>query len=145
MKKYLIWSLIFAIAGLLAGVYYREFSKIMGLEGQYTALNGVHVHFLALGVIGMLVFGLVTTRLNATGVLSKLSFLFFVIGTAGTGVMLITRGTMQMTELAGGGFLTSSLNGMVSGIAGVFHVVLAAGIILTIISWIKACNKKEAK
>lgn len=43
MKKYLNISLIYAIAAMVGGVFYREFTKWNGFTGM-TALGKVHTH-----------------------------------------------------------------------------------------------------
>ncbi|MBE6052661.1 MAG: DUF2871 domain-containing protein [Clostridium sartagoforme] len=48
MKKYFNLATAYLILGLAMGVFYREFTKINGFEGQ-TVLAGVHTHTLTLG------------------------------------------------------------------------------------------------
>lgn len=43
MKKYFNVSLCYAIAAMVAGVFYREFTKAMGFTGPTTLLR-VHPH-----------------------------------------------------------------------------------------------------
>lgn len=52
MKKYLNLSLIYAIAALICGVFYREFTKWNGFTAV-TTLGKAHGHIF---VMGMLVF-----------------------------------------------------------------------------------------
>ena len=47
MKKYLNISLICAIAAMLGGVFYREFTKFNSFSGV-TALGKVHTHLFLL-------------------------------------------------------------------------------------------------
>ena len=49
MKKYINLSLIYAISGLLAGLFYREFTKWNGFTGV-TTLGKVHTHLFMLGM-----------------------------------------------------------------------------------------------
>ena len=55
MKKYLNISLIYAIAAMAGGVFYREFTKFNCYTGV-TALGKVHTH---LFLLGMLIFMLI--------------------------------------------------------------------------------------
>lgn len=48
MKKYFNLATFYLILGLIMGVFYREFTKINGFEGQ-TVLSVVHTHTLTLG------------------------------------------------------------------------------------------------
>ncbi|MFU1792279.1 DUF2871 domain-containing protein [Paenibacillus azoreducens] len=53
--KLMQWtSMIYAILGLAAGVFYREFTKMNDFDGQ-TLLRGVHTHILVLGFIFFLI------------------------------------------------------------------------------------------
>ena len=48
MKKYFNLSTFYLVLGLAMGVFFREFTKINGFEGQ-TVLGVVHTHTLTLG------------------------------------------------------------------------------------------------
>ena len=50
MKKYLNLSLIYAVAAMAGGVFYREFTKFNGFTGA-TALGKVHTHLFLLGML----------------------------------------------------------------------------------------------
>lgn len=54
MKKYLNISMIYAIAAMAGGVFYREFTKWNGFAGV-TALGKVHTHLFMLGMIVFMV------------------------------------------------------------------------------------------
>ena len=43
MKKYLNYSLVYAVAAMVGGVFYREFTKWNGYTGV-TRLGKVHTH-----------------------------------------------------------------------------------------------------
>ena len=43
MKKYANSALIYAIAAMVFGVFYREFTKFMGFTGE-SALSVMHTH-----------------------------------------------------------------------------------------------------
>ena len=57
MKKYLNISLIYAIAAMVGGVFYREFTKWNGFTGM-TALGKVHTHLFLLGMLMFLIIAL---------------------------------------------------------------------------------------
>lgn len=52
MKKYLNISLIYAVAAMAGGVFYREFTKYNAYTGV-TALGKVHTHLFMLGMLGV--------------------------------------------------------------------------------------------
>lgn len=49
MKKYIHLALIYAVCALVAGVFYREFTKWNGFTGV-TTLGKVHTHLFMLGM-----------------------------------------------------------------------------------------------
>lgn len=57
MKKYLNIALAYAIAAMVGGVFYREFTKYSGFTGV-TALGKVHAHLFLLGMLVFLVVAL---------------------------------------------------------------------------------------
>lgn len=54
LKSLQLTSLIYAILGLAAGIFYREFTKINDFDGQ-TLLKGLHTHILVLGFLFFLI------------------------------------------------------------------------------------------
>ena len=71
MKKIFNAAFTYMIIGVLAGLFYREFTKANDFpEGEFTQLGVVHTHLLTLGFIVLLivlaldkVFGLSGTKL----------------------------------------------------------------------------------
>ena len=63
MKKFLNLSLIYAIAAMAGGVFYREFTKFNGFTGV-TALGKVHTHLFLLGMLVFLVIALYGARFD---------------------------------------------------------------------------------
>ena len=130
MKKYLNYSLAYAIAAMAGGVFYREFTKFNGYSG-ITALGKVHTH---LFLLGMLVF-LVVALYGAHNDLGKLktfrAFLWvYNIGVPLTAIMLVVRGVAQVRGMA----LSDAANASISGIAGIGHILTGSGIILLLLS-----------
>lgn len=125
MRKLVNFSFIYMILGVASGLFYREFTKINDfVEGQYTQLSVVHTHLLVLGFIMLLL----VLILEKTFALSKNRKLFvWFLGTYNAGVIL-TAG-MQLTH----GILTVlgiESSAMISGIAGLGHMSISAGMIL---------------
>lgn len=125
MRKLVNFSFIYMILGVASGLFYREFTKVNDfVEGQYTQLSVVHTHLLVLGFIMLLL----VLILEKTFALSKNRKLFvWFLGTYNAGVIL-TAG-MQLTH----GILTVlgiESSAMISGIAGLGHMSISAGMIL---------------
>lgn len=50
MKKYINISMIYAIAAMVGGVFYREFAKFNNYKGV-TVIGKVHTHLFLLGML----------------------------------------------------------------------------------------------
>jgi hypothetical protein len=56
MKRLMNASVVYAILGLMDGVFYREFTKVNGFT-SFTTLSVVHTHYLMLGMVFFLIVG----------------------------------------------------------------------------------------
>lgn len=139
MKKYLNVSLIYAIAAMACGVFYREFTKFSGFTGV-TVLGKVHTHLFLLGMVVFILVALFAAHNDLEKI--KLFRVFLGIYNSGvilTAVMMLVRGAMQVV----GTTLSSGASAAISGVAGVGHVLAGAGIILLILSLKKTAKKAE--
>lgn len=137
MKKYLNYSLSYGVMGLICGVYFREFTKIMGFTGV-TTLSKAHPHLLMLGTFLFLIVALFSERLSLeTEKTFKLFMGIYNIGLPLTVLMMLIRGTLEVI----GAPLSKGLDASISGIAGIGHILLGLGIILFIFSLKKAKEK----
>lgn len=136
MKKYLNLSLVYAIAAMAGGVFYREFTKLQGFTGV-TALGKVHTHLFLLGMLVCLLVALFAERLDLTGIRSFRVFQWtYHIGVPLTVVMLLIRGITQVLGLT----LSKGASAAISGIAGIGHILTGVGIILLLVSLKKAAK-----
>ncbi len=139
MKKYLNLSLIYAIAAMAGGVFYREFTKYNNFTGV-TALGKVHAHLFLLGMLVFLIVALFAARNDLTKFKTFRAFLWtYNIGVPLTAVMLLVRGVTQVLGLT----LSSGFSAAISGIAGIGHILTGAGIIL-LLAALKKAAKNEA-
>ena len=139
MKKYLNYSLSYGVMGLVCGVYFREFTKIMGFTG-ITTLSKAHPHFLLLGTMLFLIVALFSDRLDLEKDKTFALFMrIYNIGLPLTVLMMLIRGTLQVL----GTPLSKGLNASISGIAGIGHILLGVGFILLIVSLKKEKKKKK--
>lgn len=130
MKKYLNLSLIYAIAAMAGGVFYREFTKWNGYTGV-TALGKVHTHLFLLGMVLFLIVALFAAHTDLKE--EKLFRIFlkvYNIGVPLTAVMLAVRGITQVLETT----LSTGASAAISGIAGIGHILTGVGLILLILS-----------
>ena len=137
MKKYLNISLVYAIAAMAGGVFYREFTKFQGYTGV-TALGKVHGHLFLLGMLVFLVAALYAARYDLETVKTFRAFLWtYNLGVPLTAVMLLVRGVTQVMGMN----LSAAADASISGIAGIGHILTGTGIILLILSLKKLAEK----
>lgn len=137
MKKMINIALVYAIAAMVGGVFYREFTKFNGFV-ERTTLGFVHTHLFLLGMIVFLVVALFVaqnTELRENKKF-KLFMVIYNIGVPVTAVMLAVRGVFQVLGIT----LTTGASAAISGIAGLGHIFTGVGIILLLIS-LKATAK----
>lgn len=128
-RKLLRTSLIYAVAGLAGGVFYREFTKFNGFQGQ-TSLGFVHTHLLLLGMVMFLVLSMLEKEFHLSE--HKLYSVWFAVYNAGlvlTVIMLGVRGVVQVLQTP----LSPAADGAISGIAGLGHLGIGVGIILVFV------------
>jgi phosphatidylglycerophosphate synthase len=136
MKKYLKISMIYAVAAMIGGVFYREFTKFYQYTGV-TALGKVHTHLFILGMIVFLIVALYAENMKLEEQKTFKPFMIlYNIGLAAMAVMLVVRGVPQVMGIA----LSSAISAMISGIAGLAHICLGAGIVLLIITFQKCAE-----
>lgn len=136
MKKYLNISLIYAVAAMIGGVFYREFTKFNAYTGV-TALGKVHTHLFLLGMMVFLLTALFAARFELGKLKTFRAFMWtYNIGLTMMTAMLLVRGVPQVLGTA----LSPALDASVSGFAGIGHVLTGVGIVLLLVS-----PKKAAK
>ena len=133
MKKMLNIALGYTIAGMMAGVFYREFTKFNDFVGE-TALATVHTHLFALGMLMFLIIALFTLKTNLLQVKNfNRAIIIYNVGVFLSTIMMFVRGVTTVLNIQ----LSSGLNASISGIAGLSHATLAIGLVLIIL-----CLKK---
>lgn len=134
MKKYLNVSLIYAVAAMIGGVFYREFTKFNSYDGV-TVLGKVHTHLFLLGMITFLIVALFAGKLALKEQkVFRVFMIVYNIGVSLTAVMMVIRGIVQVLGVS----LSSGQSASISGIAGIGHILTGIGIILLITSLKKA-------
>ena len=140
MKKYIDIAFIYAIAALISGVFYREFTKIYDFSGK-TTLAFTHVHLFALGALLFLIVGIFVIL---TDVSEKKAFKQFMvtynIGLPFVVAMMYARGILQVLEVE----LSKGASAAISGMAGLSHILMSVGLVLLFLSLRKSTVKKKA-
>lgn len=136
MKRCINCSIVYTILAIIGGVFYREFTKMNYYTG-WTTLSVVHTHYFILGMVFFLILGLISLNIDFK---SNRAVLFYNIGfnlTIGlnlTAIMLVVRGIVQIL-----GF--NVVSALISGIAGIGHIVLGVSLILILLDIKRGCIK----
>lgn len=129
MKKLLNASFIYMLVGVASGLFYREFTKLNNFpEGEFTQLGLAHTHLLTLGFVVLLIV-LVLEKTFAISRSPKMFSWFFWLYNAGvilTSAMLIWHGSLTVLE--------EESTKMISGFAGLGHMLITAGMIVFFIA-----------
>lgn len=130
MKRYINYSIVYAILALVGGVFYREFTKMNGYT-NWTTLSVVHTHYFILGMMFFLMLGVVSMNVNLK---INRAVLFYNIGLNLTAIMLVVRGIVQVLDL-------NVVSALISGVAGIGHIILGVSLILILLDIKKGCIK----
>lgn len=124
MKKLINTALIYFIAAMFMGVFYREFTKIYSYTGN-TMLTGIHTHLMSLGVFLHLILAAFSFNYNISGdKWFKTFFLTYNISLVWTTLLMLIRGIIQVIGVQ----ISSGLDASVSGIAGIGHIGMTVGL-----------------
>lgn len=124
MKHYIHSAFIYAILALIGGVYYREFAKINEFEG-YTSLGLVHTHYFILGMVVFLLLLLLEYNFSFTTTKTTFILAIYHIGLNMLAGTFVARGIIQVLKIT----LSPGIDAMISGIAGLSHILLTIGLI----------------
>jgi len=128
-KRYFNAAIVYASLALACGVFYREFTKYMEFTGK-TNLALLHTHYFMLGMFFFLALAL-SERTFAFSAQKGIKgwVTVYHIGLNITTACLFLRGLAQATETV----LSPALNGSLSGVAGIGHILLGASILALLI------------
>lgn len=138
MKKYINMAIFYAVLAMLAGVFYREFTKYMNFEGS-TSLLRIHPHLFTLGMMMYLLIYLISLSLNfdENNKIDK-HLKFYNIGLILSAVMMFVRGLTEVLAKD----LSNGQEAMISGMAGLGHVILGVSLILILLDIKKLSSNK---
>ena len=128
-KKYAKSALIYAILAMVFGVFYREFTKFSGFSGE-TTLSVMHTHYFLLGMIFFLLLMVIEKNFHFSQEkgIGKI-LVTYQIGLNITALSLFARGMTQVLATQ----LSKGMDGALSGIAGLGHIILGVSMILILI------------
>lgn len=138
LKRILNWSFGYALLAMAGGVFYREFTKFSAFEGR-TTLAFVHTHLFLLGMIMLLIVVCCVKLFHIQDAKKfKAFFLIYNAGVILTSIMFVIRGIFQVNQT----ILNTMENAMISGFAGIGHILTGVGIILFFLI-MKECVRHE--
>lgn len=125
MKKYMNWSLFYALLAMASGVFYREFTKIMGYEAS-TRLSLIHGHYFTLGLFFFLILLILVKQFGFSNEKTASRWLLtYHVGLNITGLAFLARGLMEVLAY----LPNKGLNASISGIAGLGHILLGVSMV----------------
>ena len=136
MKRYMNCSLIYGVLAMVFGVFYREFTKFMGYTG-HTVLSVGHTHYFVLGMLFFLMLLLLEKNFAFSGKALSRILIVYHTGLNLTRVMFLVRGILQVLESP----VSAGVNGAVSGIAGIGHILLGVSLVLVLVQLKKGSKR----
>ncbi len=127
-KHYANLSFIYAIIAMIAGVFYREYTKFNYFSGQ-TNLSVMHTHYFLLGMLFFLALMLAEKVLSFSDKNTKKIVVIYQIGLNITGLGFLLRGLTQVW----GTQLSTAMDASISGIAGIGHITIGVCILLFLV------------
>ena len=128
MKRYMNFSLLYAVIAMAGGVFYREFTKLNDFTAK-TTLSVNHTHYFLLGMVFFLLLLLLEKNFSFTNVKTMRILAVYHIGLNLTAVMFAVRGVTQVLETA----LSSGIDAAISGIAGIGHILLGVSMVFLLV------------
>ena len=128
MKRYMNFSLLYAVIAMAGGVFYREFTKLNDFTAK-TTLSVIHTHYFLLGMVFFLLLLLLEKSFSFTGAKTRRVLIVYHIGLNLTAVMFVIRGVTQVLVPT----LSSGMNAAISGIAGIGHILLGVSMVILLV------------
>jgi heme/copper-type cytochrome/quinol oxidase subunit 1 len=103
----------------------------------------VHPYLLVLGLIINIVLGLLLANFTLNEKQEKIAFIIYNVGVSLTGLLLLTRGTFDVLVKTNNYEISGTLSLIISGLAGISHIILAVGLIYYFVLIIKSYKKQN--
>lgn len=138
MKRYINSALVYAVLAMAGGVFYREFTKFSGYTAK-TTLSVVHTHYFLLGMVFFLLLLLLEKSFSFTVAKTGRALVVYHVGLNLTAVMLVVRGVTQVL----GTTLSSGMSAVISGMAGIGHILLGVSMVLLLVQIKRAVSAHQ--
>ncbi len=132
-KRYANLALVYGIAAMVFGVFYREFTKFSHFSGK-TNLSVMHTHYFMLGMFFFLVLMVIEKVLAFSDKGVGKAVVVYQVGLNITGIGFLVRGLTQVwgTELSRG------MDASISGTAGIGHILIGGCMVVLLVRIRKA-------
>ena len=132
-KRYANLALVYGIAAMVFGVFYREFTKFSHFSGK-TNLSVMHTHYFMLGMFFFLVLMVIEKVLAFSDKGVGEAVVVYQVGLNITGIGFLVRGLTQVwgTELSRG------MDASISGTAGIGHILIGGCMVVLLVRIRKA-------
>lgn len=129
IKRYANLAFSYALAAMVFGVFFREFTKFNHFTGK-TSLSLMHTHYFLLGMVFFLLLMLLekTFPFSHQKHVGK-ALIAYNIGLNIAGIGFFMRGLTQVLETE----LSKGLNASISGISGIGHILLGCSMIFLLL------------
>ena len=132
-KRYANLALVYGIAAMVFGVFYREFTKFSHFSGK-TNLSVMHTHYFMLGMFFFLMLMVIEKVLAFSDKGVGKAVVVYQVGLNITGIGFLVRGLTQVwgTELSRG------MDASISGTAGIGHILMGVCMVVLLVRIRKA-------
>ena len=132
-KRYANLALVYGIAAMVFGVFYREFTKFSHFSGK-TNLSVMHTHYFMLGMFFFLMLMVIEKVLAFSDKGVGKAVVVYQVGMNITGIGFLVRGLTQVwgTELSRG------MDASISGTAGIGHILIGGCMVVLLVRIRKA-------
>lgn len=127
-KRYANLALIYAIAAMVFGVFYREYTKLNHFSGK-TNLSVMHTHYFMLGMFFFLMLMVIEKALSFSDKGAQKAVIIYQAGLNITGIGFLLRGLTQVWETD----LSRGMDASISGIAGIGHILMSICIVILLV------------
>lgn len=138
MKRYMTTSFIYALIAMAGGVFFREFTKFNGFTSK-TSLGVLHTHYFLLGMLFFLIILILEKLFKFSKPKTEKVLIVYQVGLNIFGLMLLVRGILQVL----GTKLENGFDFVISGIAGIGHILLGVSLVLLLIEIRKAVKENK--
>jgi small-conductance mechanosensitive channel len=127
-KRYANLALVYAIAAMVFGVFYREYTKFSHFSGK-TNLSVMHTHYFLLGMFFFLMLMVIEKVFAFSDKSVGKTVFVYQAGLNITGIGFLIRGLTQVW----GTQLSRGMDASISGIAGIGHILTGVSMVLILL------------